>query len=271
MGEHFAVGGYQNRNKGKAMDDYRQIEAWQTARRTVCWTVFGLCLLVVMLAGPAPALNAQQPNRTLIRGNISENRLFTLHGNTRPEANAKNDRGKVSDQFPLEHMGLLLRRPPERELALDHFIDNLTDPSSADFHHWLTAAELGISYGPTQTDIDTVAGWLQSHGFTLNALYPNRVLIDFSGTAGQVYKAFHTEIHQLDVGGARHIANMSDPQIPSALAEMVVGVVSLNDFRGHAGLSAAGARSGYTFPTLPFPPFPPYLVCLGTGRSSYDL
>jgi subtilase family serine protease len=44
--------------------------------------------------------------------------------------------------------------------------------------------------------------------------YTNNVLIDFSGTAGQVREAFHTEIHNLNVKGVKHIANMSDPQIP---------------------------------------------------------
>ena len=53
------------------------------------------------------------------------------------------------------------------------------------------------------------------------------MLIDFSGTAGQVREAFHTEIHNLDVSGERHIANMSDPQIPAALAPAIVGIVSL--------------------------------------------
>src|SRR5208337_5369945 len=48
--------------------------------------------------------------------------------------------------------------------------------------------------------------------------------------AGEVHAAFHTEIHNLDVKGVKHIANMSDPQIPAALAPAVVGVVSLHDF-----------------------------------------
>ena len=43
-------------------------------------------------------------------------------------------------------------------------------------------------------------------------------------------------IHYLDVNGKHHIANMSDPQIPAALAPAVAGVVSLHDFspRAHA-------------------------------------
>ena len=82
-----------------------------------------------------------------------------------------------------------------------------------------------------QQDVDKIVDWLKSHGFTINRVYPNGMVIDFSGTAGQVSEAFHTEIHQLDVNGKMHIANMSNPQIPAALAPAVVGVVSLNDFR----------------------------------------
>lgn len=60
------------------------------------------------------------------------------------------------------------------------------------------------------------------------------MLIDFSGTAGQIRNAFHTEIHRLQVGGKQHIANMSDPQIPEALAPAIHGVVSMHDFRPEA-------------------------------------
>ena len=41
------------------------------------------------------------------------------------------------------------------------------------------------------------------------------------------------EIHRLDVNGAAHIANASDPSIPAALQPVVAGVISLTDFRAH--------------------------------------
>ena len=40
-------------------------------------------------------------------------------------------------------------------------------------------------------------------------------------SAGRVRSAFHTEIHNLEVAGQKHIANMSDPKIPAALAPAV--------------------------------------------------
>jgi subtilase family serine protease len=55
--------------------------------------------------------------------------------------------------------------------------------------------------------------------------------IDFSGNAGQLRQAFHTDMHQLSVAGVSHIANANDPQIPAALASAVAGIASLNDFK----------------------------------------
>ena len=169
-----------------------------------------------------------------ISQSIDDNQTVRLAHNTRPEANAKNDRGPVSDSFDIDHMFLLLQRSPEKEQALDKLIDQLNDRKSPNFHHWLTAAEFGQRFGVAQEDIDTITNWLESHGFRVNQVYLSRILIDFSGTAGQLREAFHTEMHQLDVNGQMHFSNISDPRIPLALAPVVKGFASLNDFKPRA-------------------------------------
>ena len=170
----------------------------------------------------------------LITQPVDDSQLVTLRGNTRPEANSKNDRGLVPDDFPMPHMLLQLKRAPQLEKDFAQYIETLTDKSSPNFHHWMLAAEQGEKYGLAQEDIDAITDWLNSNGFTVGYVYPNRMVIDFSGTAGQIREAFHTEIHYLDVHGEQHFANMSDPQIPEALAPAVVGVVSMNNFKPHA-------------------------------------
>ena len=137
-----------------------------------------------------------------------------------------------------------MRRSPELESALDKYIDELNDKKSANFHKWLTAEQFGERYGLVQEDLDAITGWLKSHNFAINTVYPNRMLIDFSGTAGDVRGAFHTEIHNLNVAGKSHIANMTDPQIPAALAPAIAGVVSLNDFKPHPMLRS---KTEYTY------------------------
>ena len=164
----------------------------------------------------------------------AQSALHTLHGNTRPEANAQNDLGRVADTFAMPHMLLQLQRSPEREQAFRNFIDQQHDPASPNFHKWLTAVQIGQLYGPAPQDIEKVSDWLRSNGFTVNTVYPSGMTIDFSGTAGLLLAAFKTEIHRLLVNGKDHIANMSDPQIPEALSPVVTGIVSLHDFRPYS-------------------------------------
>lgn len=185
--------------------------------------------------------------RPLVTQQIDENKRVSLRGNTRPEANFRHDRGAIADNFPTEHLLLQLKRPPEQEQALQQFIADLHTPGSRDFHRWITAQEFGERFGVAQSDLDAISAWLTSHGFKVNVIYPSGMLIDFSGTAGQVRKAFQAELHTLDVNGEKHIANMNDPRIPAALAPVITGVVSLHDFRPHPMVRMRKPRPQFTF------------------------
>jgi subtilase family serine protease len=190
---------------------------------------------------PASAQSAMPPQ---ITQTINPTRLSILSGNTRPEANSPNDRGRVVDSFAMANMQLQLRRPAALEQAFEGAIDQMYTRGSPTYHHWMTAAEIGADFGPAAQDIQTVTRWLASHGFRVNAVYPSRMLIDFSGTAGQVREAFATEIHNLEVNGVHHVANMSDPKIPAALSPVVAGIVSLNDFKPS---TMRKPRAAYTY------------------------
>jgi subtilase family serine protease len=193
-----------------------------------------LCASLLVL-GSSAAL-AQQPE-ALVTTAVNESQLTVLEGNTPPAALApENDRGAVSASMPLEHMLLVLKRSPANEAALKQLIDDMHNPQMPEvYHHWLTQQQIGARFGLVQPDLDAVQGWLKSHGFTVNRVYSNRVIIDFSGTATQVREAFHTEIHNLVLAnGEHHLGNMNDPSIPTALASAVMGVASLHDFFPHS-------------------------------------
>src|SRR5271163_4727181 len=126
---------------------------------------------------------------------VNEKNLVTLARNTWPMAKLDFDRGEVSESMPFEHMLLVLKRSPQQEQELNQLIDEMNDKNSPNFHKWLTADQLGERFGVSEHDIDTLTGWLQSHGFTVNKVHANRMVIDFSGTAGGIKQAFHTPIH----------------------------------------------------------------------------
>ena len=181
-----------------------------------------LCASAALAQQFAPAVRIVNP--------INESQLTTLKGNTHPAANARNDRGPVSPDLPMTDLILVLSRSPEQQAAFDKFVASQYEPGSPDFHHWLEPEEVGANFGPSESDIATISKWLTGHGFSVDEVSKDRMTIRFSGTARQVESAFHTEIHNLEVKGAAHIGNMSDPQIPAALAPVVVGVKALHNF-----------------------------------------
>jgi subtilase family serine protease len=190
-----------------------------------------IALTLLFAFSVASRAEATNGSRALITSAVNENDLVTLSGNTRPEAIPANDRGAVSGDLLLKNMQLQLRRPAEQEKALETYIDNLQKPGAANYHQWLTAEQYGRQYGLNKSDLAKVSSWLQSHGFTVNLVYASGMVIDFTGTVAMVRQAFHTDIHNLEVNGQMHVANMSDPKIPAALAPAVVGVGQLHDFK----------------------------------------
>jgi hypothetical protein len=184
-----------------------------------------ICIALLAAAGDARA------SAPLVTRTVDDRELITLSGNTRHEVTAANDRGAVADTLPLEHLQLQLQRSPEQQQEVEAYIATLHDHSSPNFQHWLSSEEFGTRFGTAPADIEAIESWLTLHGLHVNAVFPSRMVIDFSGTAGQVAAAFHTEIHRLEVNGTLHMANVRDPQIPAALAPVVAGVVKLNDFR----------------------------------------
>ncbi len=155
----------------------------------------------------------------------------TLKGNVHPLAQARFDLGTVPDSFAASRMVLLLQRSPEREAALQQFLQGAHRPGSSTFHKWLKPDQFGELYGLTDSEIATVSGWLQEHGFAVSRINRAKTSIEFSGTAGGVRSAFHTQIHAYLVNGQEHYANDVDPQIPAALAPVIAGITPINDFR----------------------------------------
>ena len=200
------------------------------------WTL----LLCVPALGQEHA-QATAGSRPLITQAIDESQLTALKGNTHPLARPEFDLGTAPATLPMERMLLVLKRSPEQDAALSKLLDDQQDKASPNYHKWVTPEEFGKQFGPTDTDMQTITLWLQSHGFQVGSS-KGRTVLEFSGSASQVQEAFHTTIHKYIVNGEQHWANASDPMIPTALAPAVAGVRSLNNFPRKAMHVLAGMR-----------------------------
>jgi subtilase family serine protease len=197
--------------------------------------------------GAAASHGAVPANGVAVR--VDGSQTVTLEGNVHPLARAEFDQGVVNPDTRLERMLLLLKPSPAQQTALDALVEAQQNPGSPLYHQWLTPAEYGAQFGVSDPELALVTAWLMAQGLTVDEVPAGRQLVVFSGTAGQVFDAFHTEIHVYRVNGVAHLANTQDPQIPVALAGVVSGVVSLHDFRRRSEIKtrrALGAQPQYT-------------------------
>jgi len=181
-----------------------------------------------------------------VRQAIDDRNLVTLRGNVHPLARAEFDAGRVEGSFRMDRMILVLGADRAQEQALDAMLEAQRDPQSPQYHRWLSPDAFAEHYGIAASDRDTVVNWLQSQGFTVDALPAGGRSIVFSGTAAEVESAFHTEIHQYLTGGTLHHANATDPSIPAALAPVVEGVAALHDFPRHSMLAGTAPVPEYS-------------------------
>ena len=152
------------------------------------------------------------------------------------------DQGPASPTQPMQRMTLVFKPTAEQQAALDQLLVEQQDPSSPNYHKWLTPEEFGDRFGVSAQDINTLAAWLTSQGFTVDQTAHSRTWIAFSGIAAQVEAAFQTSIHNYLVGGKMHYAASSDPSIPAAFAGVVSGIASLHDFAPRARSAKAKPR-----------------------------
>ncbi len=197
----------------------------------LCSTI--LCGSGKVAAGQA-TVSGNGVSRDLITRPIDETQRTILRGNRHPLARAEFDHGAAPAGLPMQRMLLVLQRSTEQESALKSLLDEQQSKGSPRYHQWLSPEQFGKQFGPTDSDIDKVTAWLNAHGFKLAGVAKGRTAVEFSGTAGQVQEAFGTAIHSYEVKGEQHWANADEPSIPSALAQVVKGVLTLHNFPRHS-------------------------------------
>jgi pseudomonalisin len=142
----------------------------------------------------------------------TETKAFTEIGATMQGALADNDSVPVV-------VSLKLRNRPQLEEIAQEVASGAAAP--------LTHDEFMANYAPTETQAQTVASYLASMGFVNVSIDDNRLLVSATGTAALASAAFNTSLIHVAANGHSGIANVTDAQVPSQLAGIVLGVLGL--------------------------------------------
>jgi subtilase family serine protease len=105
----------------------------------------------------------------------------------------------------------------------------VSTPGSPSYGQYLSPAQFRKQFAPSQADVGAVQSWLKSQGFTIDYTPTNNHYVAAEGTVAQVNSAFSTSEALYQVAGATVRAPSSDASIPSSLADVVEGVVGLDE------------------------------------------
>lgn len=198
-----------------------------TRKRTVRIIRFSICVLIFV----APLLSVPQTVSRHRIGAIERTSSTVLGGHVHPLARPQYDRGKVSGLFAMSRVTVMFKTTDAQQIDLNGLLRQQQNPSSPNYHHWLSPEEFADRFGLSTDDIDKAITWLHEQGFTIDEVSPSRNWIAFSGFAHQMESAFHTQIHEYIVDGETHYASATEPSVPRGLANVVLGFRSLHDFR----------------------------------------
>ncbi|MBI5364658.1 MAG: S8 family serine peptidase [Planctomycetes bacterium] len=128
-----------------------------------------------------------------------------------------------------------LRVPRERELAA--FADSVSDPSSPNYRRFLSPAEIGARFGPSERDVEPVLRHLAEHGLAIEHVAANRFTVLASGAASDVERAFGTEFAEFElapsdaerVNAPTHFrAPTRAPRLPAHVAACIADLSGLD-------------------------------------------
>jgi hypothetical protein len=158
---------------------------------------------------------------------VDPSQAVILRGHHPNWAIGANDLGPIAASEPIDNLTLVLSRSPEQEQAFKKFLADQQSLGFDSYHQWLTPEQVGERFGVSSDDITTIRGWLQSQGLSVKWISPSRTFIRFGGAAGDVGRAFHTQLHLYRGQTAERLSPSSDPMVPAALQNVIKAVSGL--------------------------------------------
>ena len=128
------------------------------------------------------------------------------------------------------NLHLALSLPLRNRDVLTNLLAQLYDPASTNFHHYLQPAEFAARFGPTEEDYQAVIAHLQSHGLTVTATHPNRVVLDVAGAVADIEKTFQVALRVYPHPTEARTFYAPDTEPSLALAVPVLHVSGLDNF-----------------------------------------
>jgi len=92
-------------------------------------------------------------------------------------------------------MDLAIALPLRNAAALSNLLQQIYDPRSPVYRHYLTTEQFTENFGPTKQDYQAVVSFAKANHLQVTGTHPNRLLLDVSGSVADVEHALHITLN----------------------------------------------------------------------------
>ncbi len=112
----------------------------------------------------------------------------TLRGHVPPAVRTLNSGERMAGT---NELSLVIGLPLRNQSVLTNLLRELYDPTSTNYHRYLTPAQFAAEFGPTLVDYQKVVAFAEANGMKVVGTHPNRTLLDVRAPVSAIQKALH--------------------------------------------------------------------------------
>jgi subtilase family serine protease len=181
---------------------------------------------------------------------------------------------------PSTRLDLAIGLPIRNQAALTALLNNLYNPASPDYRHFLTPQQFAERFGPTPQDYQALSAFILTNGLRVTNTHPNRLILDVEGSVPDIEKVFHVTMHDYQHPTEKRIFYAPDVEPSLDLAVPVQHISGLDNYeRPHPNLAIRKAPKSKATPQSGAGPsgtyagndfraaYVPGIALTGTGQS----
>jgi xanthomonalisin len=130
-----------------------------------------------------------------------------------------------------KHLSLALNLPLRNQAQLDQLLQDLQDPKSPNFHHYLTREQFTDYFEPTQADYDAVIAWAKANGLSVTSTVPNRRFVLVDGSVATINRTLHIALGEYQHPSEDRVFFATDSEPTTAgLSVALLQIGGLNNY-----------------------------------------
>ena len=141
-----------------------------------------------------------------------------------------------------ENLNFVIELTLHNQAGFNTLLQQIYDPTSPNYHHYLTPDQFTAQFGPSEQDYQAVIAFVQSNGFTITGTHTSRMLLDVSAPVTNIESAFHVNmlVYQHPTENRTFYAPDTNPSVDAGVP--IQDVIGLENYESpHPQVGSGGS------------------------------